>query len=87
MPNGISDTELEAAGLLGTQVEVVANHAGDGRLTSLQASDRGYIGWHYPVTASLFDFTVEAPVSGLRALPHGSVGVPWRMLRRVAEPV
>ena len=38
-------------------------------IISLQAGDRGYIDWHYPVTASLFDFTVEAPVEGLRALP------------------
>ena len=87
MPNAISDTELEAAGLLGMRVEVIADHAGDDRLIPLRAGDRGRIGWHYPVTASLFDFTVEAPVEGLRALPHGSVGVPWRLLRRVAEPV
>jgi len=84
MPNAISDTELEAAGLLGARVQVVADHLGEGRRISLRVGDIGNIGWHYPVTGSLFDLSVEAPVEGLSTLPHGVLGVPWRLLRRVS---
>ena len=82
MPNAISDTELEAAGLLGARVQVVADHLGEGRPVNLRGGDIGHIGRHYPVTGSLFDLTEEAPVTGLSTLPFGALGVPWRLLRR-----
>ena len=85
MPNAISDTELEAAGLLGVRVQVVADHLGKSRRIPLRGGDIGHIGWHYPVTGSIFDLAVEAPVTGLSTLPHGALGVPWRLLRRLGS--
>ena len=76
-------TKYKAAGLLGARVQVVADHLGDGSHIPLRAGDIGHIGWHDPVTGSMFDLTVEAPVEGLSTLPHGALGVPWRLLRRV----
>ena len=60
-------------------MQVVADHCGEGRIVHLRGGDIGHIGWHYPVTGSLFDL----PVTGLSTLPFGALGVPWRLLRRV----
>ena len=58
MPNAISDTELEAAGLLVSRVQVVDDHLSEGRCISLRGGDIGRIGWHYPVNGSIFDLSV-----------------------------
>ena len=73
----------QPAALLWARVQVVADHLGEGRLIPLRGGDIGRIGWHYPVSGSLFDLTKEAPVTRLSTLPHGALGVPWRLLRRV----
>lgn len=53
--------------------------------TPITAGDTGTIGWHYPVSGSIFDLSKEAPVQGLSALPYGSVGVPWGLLTIAIE--
>jgi hypothetical protein len=81
MPNAVGNTELEAAGLWGRRVMVITDFVTSGARIHVQPGDTGFIGWHYPVNATLFDLTMEAPVEGLQALPNGCVGIPWRVLR------
>jgi hypothetical protein len=45
-----------------------------------KAGESGRIYAEYPVSLSIFDLSVEAPVSGLASAPQAIVGVPWRDL-------
>lgn len=78
--NPLGNSELIGCGLWGRSVTVIADSFGPNRWP-MRAGDTGTIGWSYPASASVWDLTKEAPVEGLKALPHGSVGVPWNLLR------
>lgn len=78
--NPLGNSELIGCGLWGRTVTVIADSVGPNRWP-VRKGDTGSIGWSYPATASIFDLTKEAPVEGTKALPQGSVGVPWRLLR------
>ena len=45
-----------------------------------KAGETGHIFAEYPVSLSIFDLSVEAPVAGLATAPQAIVGVPWRDL-------
>lgn len=78
---GANDIELLAAGLWGRRVVVVEDYASEHMRTPIAAGSTGSISWYYPVTASIFDLSKEAPVLGLSIVPHSSIGVPWELLR------
>ena len=84
-PRAVGNIELEAAGLWFRRVTVTTDFVTSGLRIHVKPGDTGYIGWHYPVNATLFDLTMEAPVQGLRALPNGCVGIPWSVLRLADE--
>ncbi|MCC0008442.1 MAG: hypothetical protein H6876_10025 [Hyphomicrobiaceae bacterium] len=74
--------DLQEAGLHGLLVRIRLNDALDVVPPHVARCDdqEGRIGWSYPVTASIFDFSVEAPVQGLPALPNANIGIPWHCL-------
>ena len=76
------EQDLMNVGLWGERVVVTEDCIIHGRI-ALAAGDTGTIGWHYPVSGSIFELGKEAPVEGLSVLPQASIGVPWRLLRRV----
>jgi hypothetical protein len=76
-------SEFASSGLWSRSVALVVDHP---TLRGMaKAGDTGFIGWSYPASASIFDFSVEAPVEGSKAWPHGSIGIPWRLLRLVDD--
>lgn len=81
------DIELLAAGLWGRRVEIIADYKTEHMLTPIAAGSTGSISWYYPVTASIFDLSKEAPVRGFPIMPHASIGVPWELLRLAGEAV
>ena len=81
------DIELTAAGLWGRKVELMADYRPEYMGRPIEAGSTGSISFYYPVTASIFDLSKEAPVLGLSILPHASIGVPWELLRFASEPV
>lgn len=85
-PTGTNDIELLAAGLWGRRVIVVEDYATEHMHTPIAAGSTGSISWCYPVTASIFDLSKEAPVRGLPVMPHASIGVPWELLRFCPAP-
>lgn len=50
-----------------------------------KAGDAGMIFWQYPVSGSLFNLAVEAPVMGLFDRDNQCLGVPWEALRKVVS--
>jgi hypothetical protein len=72
--------DLMAAGLWGMRVEIVADGQWNG--WDFKAGDRGHIFWQYPVSASVFDLAVEAPVMGLFGRDDQCLGVAWELLRQ-----
>jgi hypothetical protein len=86
-PSWASDIELIAAGLWGRKVELMADYQPEHMGLPIEAASTGSISFYYPVTASIFDLSKEAPVLGLPPLPHASIGVPWELLRFASEPV
>jgi hypothetical protein len=76
-------SEFASSGLWSRSIALVVDHP---TLRGMaKAGDTGFIGWSYPASASIFDFSVEAPVEGLKAWPHGTIGIPWKLLRLVEE--
>lgn len=57
--------------------------APDGPGWDSEAGDVGSIFWQYPVSGSLFELAVEAPVMGLFGRDNQCLGVPWEALRQV----
>lgn len=84
-PLWAKDMEVRASGLWGRQVTLVANYQAPGSTIDLRAGDSGKIAWYSPVIGNIFDLSAEAPVYGLSAMPHSSVGVPWGLLRVARE--
>lgn len=80
-PSWANDIELLAAGLWGRRVVVIKDYATEHMRTPIAAGSTGSISWHFPVTASIFDLSKEAPVRGLPIMPHASIGIPWELLR------
>lgn len=80
-PSWAKDIELLAAGLWGRRVELIADYRTEHMGTPIEAGSTGSISWHYPVTGNIFDLSAEAPVRALRNMPHGSIGIPWELLR------
>lgn len=77
---GMSDIELASCGLRGRSVTLVADYV-TGLGFRIPDGDRGWIGFSYPASASIFNFAIEAPVEGLEAFKRGSIGIPWRLLK------
>lgn len=57
-----SETDLQEAGLWGKEVSVKEGERIAGYKHLLKDHTKGTIGWSYPVTASIFDMSVEIPV-------------------------
>jgi hypothetical protein len=70
--------DLIEAGVWFMPVRVLRDKA-DGLLHP-KAGETGHIFAEYPVSLSIFDLSVEAPVAGLASTPQAIVGVPWRDL-------
>lgn len=73
--------DLINAGLWGMTVSIVEDNHWQGH--DFKAGDTGTIFWQYPVSASLFDFSLEAPVMGLFGLDEQCLGVPWAALQAI----
>lgn len=82
---GMKDIELSACGLSGRGVVLVDDYQSDLGIR-IPAGDSGWIGFSYPASASIFNFSIEAPVEGLKAFSRGSIGIPWKLLRLLPEP-
>jgi hypothetical protein len=70
--------DLIEAGVWFRTVRVLRDKS-DGLLQP-KAGESGRIYAEYPVSLSIFDLSVEAPVAGLASAPQAIVGVPWRNL-------
>lgn len=77
------ERDLMTAGLWGMRVEIIEDRQWNG--WDFKAGDQGMIFWQYPVSASLFDLAVEAPVMGLFGRDNQCLGVAWDLLRQVEE--
>lgn len=75
------ERDLMAAGLWGMRVEIVEDGQWNG--WDFKAGDQGHVFWQHPVSASLFDLAVEAPVMGLFGRDGQCLGVAWELLRQV----
>lgn len=75
--------DLITAGLWGMRVEIIEDGQWNG--WDFKAGDQGHIFWQYPVSASLFDLAVEAPVMGLFGRNDQCLSVAWELLRQVEE--
>jgi len=75
--------DLITAGLWGMRVEIVEDGQWNG--WDFKAGDQGMIFLQYPVSASLFNLAVEAPVMGLFGRSDQCLGVAWELLRQVEE--
>lgn len=73
--------DLIDAGIWGMEVSIAKDFTW-GRW-NFKAGDVGSIFWQYPVSGSLFDLAVEAPVMGLFGRDNQCLGVPWEALRQV----
>lgn len=73
--------DLINAGLWGMKVRIVQDTQWGGH--NFKAGDSGMIFWQYPVSASLFDLSQEAPVMGLFGLDEQCLGVPWAALQAI----
>lgn len=79
---GVGMRDLMACGLWFREVEVISDRR-EPNSFPVSKGERGSICWHYPVSGSLFDFAVEAPVQGLPSAPHAVIGIPWHLLRLI----
>lgn len=70
--------DLREAGVWFMPVRLLRDKS-DGLLRP-KAGETGHIFAEYPVSLSIFDLSVEAPVAGLASAPQAIVGVPWRDL-------
>lgn len=75
--------DLIDAGIWGMEV-TIAEDFNWGRW-NFKAGDVGTIFWQYPVSGSLFELAVEAPVMGLFGRDSQCLGVPWEALRQVTS--
>ena len=73
--------DLINAGLWGMKVRIVEDTQWNGH--DFEAGDSGMIFWQHPVSASLFDFSLEAPVMGLFGRDEQCLGVPWAALQAI----
>ena len=73
-----SEGDLRRMGLWNLPVTLLRDKQ-DGMLQP-RAGESGRIAFYYPVSLSVFDLSVEAPVSGLASCPDAAVGVRWRDL-------
>ena len=75
------ERDLMAARLWGMRVAIIEDRQWNG--WDFKAGDEGMIFWQYPVSASLFDLAVEAPVMGLFGRNEQCLGVAWELLRHL----
>lgn len=73
--------DLIDAGIWGMEVTIAKDFTWS--RWNFKAGDVGTIFWQYPVSGSLFDLAVEAPVMGLFGRDNQCLGVPWEALRQV----
>lgn len=73
--------DLINAGLWGMTVRIAQETHWNGH--DFKAGDSGMIFWQHPVSASLFDFALEAPVMGLFGRDEQCLGVPWLALQAI----
>lgn len=73
--------DLINAGLCGMKVRIVEDTEWNGH--DFKTGDSGMIFWQHPVSASLFDFSLEAPVMGLFKRDEQCLGVPWAALQAI----
>lgn len=73
--------DLIDAGIWGMEVAIADDFTWNG--WDFKAGDVGSIFWQYPVSGSLFELAVEAPVMGLFGRDNQCLGVPWEALRQV----
>lgn len=73
--------DLINADLWGMKVRVAQDTHWGGH--DFKAGDVGRIFWQYPVSASLFDLSQEAPVMGLFGQDEQCLGVPWAALQAI----
>lgn len=73
-----SEGDLRRMGLWNLPVTLLREKQ-DGMLQP-RAGETGRIAFYYPVSLSVFELSVEAPVSGLASCPDAAVGVRWRDL-------
>jgi len=78
---GTSERDLRETGIWGKQVRLLADKT-DGILEP-KKGEVGRIGCYYPVTLSVFDLSVEAPVNGLPTKEDAAIGIRWRDLALV----
>jgi len=75
--------DLIDAGVWGLPVTIANDTTWNG--WDFKAGDAGMIFWQYPVSGSLFNLAVEAPVMGLFDRDNQCLGVPWEALRQVTS--
>lgn len=73
--------DLINAGLWGMKVRIIEDNSWNGH--HFKAGDSGMIFWQHPVSASLFELSLEAPVMGLFGLNEQCLGVPWAALQAI----
>lgn len=78
-----SERDLREAGIWGQEVRLL--HAKTDGVLRPGQGEVGRIACYYPVTLSLFDLSVEAPVEGLATQPEAAIGIRWCDLERVAS--
>lgn len=70
--------DLEEAGVWFMPIRLLRDKSES--LLHPKAGETGRIFAEYPVSLSIFDLSVEAPVEGLASAPQAIVGVQWRDL-------
>lgn len=75
--------DLINAGLWGMKVRIAQDTQCNGQ--DFKVGDTGMIFWQHPVSASLFDLALEAPVMGLFGRDEQCLGVPWAALQAVGS--
>lgn len=78
-----TERDLRKAGVWGLSVKLRQNTT-QGLLQPC-AGETGRIACYYPVSLSIFDLSLEAPVSGLPSHPEAAIGIPWENLLVVTE--